>query len=176
MRITNKKKELTGHYEMCDLGEARWFLAMEISRDRVERTIMIDQRKYIRKILTHFGLHNSKLVSTPMATNLKLPALETSTVDQQLYQSMLGSLMYVAVGTRPNIMFAIHHLSQHSIAPGFVTNHAQPPRTDVPHFCAWAFPTRTDLFETVIECTATDHVIFSQCIYISLHGNLLPLA
>ena len=35
---------------------------------------------------------------------------------------------------------------------------------------------RTDLFKTVNECTATDHVIFSQCIYISLHGNLLPLA
>ena len=35
---------------------------------------------------------------------------------------------------------------------------------------------RTDLFETVIECTATDHVIFSRCIYISFHGNLFPLA
>ena len=33
-----------------------------------------------------------------------------------------------------------------------------------------------DVFETVIECTATDHMIFSQCIYISFHGNLLPLA
>ena len=38
-----------------------------------------------------------------------------------------------------------------------VTNRAQPPRTDIPHFCARTFPTRMDLFETVIECTATDH-------------------
>ena len=35
---------------------------------------------------------------------------------------------------------------------------------------------RTDPFETVIECTATDHMIFSRCIYTSFHGNLLPLA
>ena len=35
---------------------------------------------------------------------------------------------------------------------------------------------RTDLFETMIECTATNHMIFSRCIYISFHGNLLPLA
>ena len=35
---------------------------------------------------------------------------------------------------------------------------------------------RTDLFKTVIECTATDHMIFSWCIYTSFHGNLLPLA
>ena len=82
MRITNEKKELTRCYEMHDLCEAKWFLAMEISWDRVEHMIMIDQCKYIRKILTHFGLHNSKPVSTLMATNLKLPALETSTVDQ----------------------------------------------------------------------------------------------
>ena len=34
----------------------------------------------------------------------------------------------------------------------------------------------TDLFKTVIECTATNHMIFSQCIYTSFHGNLLPLA
>src|SRR5260370_18726013 len=53
-----------------------------------------------------------------MAANLKLPKLESPEVDQCLYQSMLGSLMYVAIGTCPNIMFAVHSLSQHSIAPG----------------------------------------------------------
>ena len=42
-----------------------------------------------------------------------------------------------------------------------VMNCAQPLHTDIPHFCAWTFPTCTDLFETVIECTATDHMIFS---------------
>src|SRR5258708_6343050 len=53
-----------------------------------------------------------------MATNLKLPKMESPTIDQCVYQSMLGSLMYTAIGTQPDIMFAIHYLSQHSIAPG----------------------------------------------------------
>src|SRR5260221_6275038 len=53
-----------------------------------------------------------------MATNLKLPKLETLAIDQCLYQSMLGSLMYAAIRMRPDIMFAIHYLSQHSIALG----------------------------------------------------------
>ena len=48
------------------------------------------------------------------------------------------------------------------------------PCTATAHGCPTLL--RTDLFETVIECTATDHVIFSRCIYISFHGNLLPLA
>ena len=55
-----------------------------------------------------------------MAANLKLPKLEGLSINQQLYQSMLGSLMYVAIGTQPNIMYAVHYLSQHSIAPGEV--------------------------------------------------------
>ncbi len=53
-----------------------------------------------------------------MAANLKLPKLEGPSIDQWLYQSMLGSLMYAAIRTQPDIMYAVHYLSQHSIAPG----------------------------------------------------------
>src|SRR5260221_9865084 len=53
-----------------------------------------------------------------MAANLKLLKMESPTVDKCMYQSMLGSLMYTAIGTQPDIMFAIHYLSQHSIALG----------------------------------------------------------
>src|SRR5258708_10633202 len=53
------KSELAGKYEMHDLGKACWFLAMEITCDRVARTITIDQRQYIRKILGCFGLSNA---------------------------------------------------------------------------------------------------------------------
>src|SRR5260370_30932481 len=52
-----------------------------------------------------------------MAINIKLPKLETPEVDQHLYQLMLSSLMYVAIGTQPDIMFAMHYLSQFSVAP-----------------------------------------------------------
>ena len=97
-KLACNKKELAGRYKMCDLGKVWWFLAMEITHDRVEHTIMIDQHQYIWKILTRFRLENSKPVSTPMAANLKLPRLEAPSVDQQLYQSMLGSLMYVVGG------------------------------------------------------------------------------
>src|SRR5260370_37922109 len=57
-------------------------------------------------------------VSMLMASNIKLPKLEAPEIDQHLYQSMLGSLMYGATGTRPYIMFAVHYLSQFSIALG----------------------------------------------------------
>src|SRR5258708_16304498 len=90
---------------------------MEITHDWVAHMITIDQWQYIWKILEHFGLENAWSVTTPMAINIKLPKKETPEVDQRLYQSMLRSLMYVAIGTQPDIMFAIHYLSQFLVAP-----------------------------------------------------------
>jgi len=53
-----------------------------------------------------------------MAANLKLPKLEAPAIDQHLYQSMLGLLMYAVIGTQPDIMYAVHYLSQHSTTLG----------------------------------------------------------
>src|SRR5260221_11468343 len=80
--VVETKKELAGRYEMCNLGKAHWFLAMEITCDWVMWTITIDQRQYILKILEHFELSNSHLVSTLMKANIKLPKLEAPEVDQ----------------------------------------------------------------------------------------------
>ncbi len=116
-QIMREKKELARNFEMCDLGKVRWFLVMEITCDWVACTITIDQQQYIWRILEHFRLENSWSVSTPMAVNIKLPKLETPEVDQCLYQLMVSSLMYAVIGTWPDIMFAIHYLSQFSVAP-----------------------------------------------------------
>jgi hypothetical protein len=53
-----------------------------------------------------------------MAANLQLDKLESPSVDTKLYQSMLGSLMYAAIGTHPDISFAVNTLAQHATAPG----------------------------------------------------------
>ncbi len=54
----HEKKEVARIFEMCDLGEVHWFLAMEITCDWIAWMIMIDQQQYIWKILEHFRLEN----------------------------------------------------------------------------------------------------------------------
>ena len=100
------------------LEKSENFLAMEIMCNHAHWTITIDQCQYVQKILKKFKLEKAQPVLTPMATNSKLPKLDALEIDQWLYQSMLGSLMYAAIGTHPDIMYAIHSLSQFSIAPG----------------------------------------------------------
>ena len=52
----NVIKELQEHYEIRDLGEAKWFLNIRITRRRYERKLWISQDAYIDKIATRFGL------------------------------------------------------------------------------------------------------------------------
>ncbi len=52
----------------------------------------------------------------PVEPGAKLKIAEESDecVDQQLYQSAIGSLMYLSVGTRPDITYAVSSLSRYS--------------------------------------------------------------
>jgi len=115
---TRMKKEIAGRFETQDLGKVHWFCGLQIMCDRTSRTITISQERYFTTILERFGLENAHPVLTPMAVNLQLDRLESATVDSQLYQSMLGSLMYAAICTRPDISFAVNTLAQHASALG----------------------------------------------------------
>jgi hypothetical protein len=68
------KAALSKRFEMTDLGECRYYLGMEIIRDRRNRTIRLSQRGYISKILDDFGFGEMKPVSTPMDTSKIEPA------------------------------------------------------------------------------------------------------
>ena len=84
---------------------------------RVKHSIYITQSKYIKEILKTFGLEDSKLVSTPMVTSLKLSRNDESVeVNQTLYTSMIGKLQYV-VCSRPDIALAIGIVARFSTNP-----------------------------------------------------------
>src|SRR3954451_3595195 len=65
-QVEQLKKELASLFDMKDLGAARHFLGMEISRDREKRTLKISQRAYIDKLLGRFGQIDANSVATPM--------------------------------------------------------------------------------------------------------------
>jgi hypothetical protein len=53
-------------------------------------------------------MEDSKPVGTPMVTSCKLSKFDdTKDVDQTVYRSMIGSLLY-ATATRPDIMHAVY--------------------------------------------------------------------
>jgi hypothetical protein len=67
----------------------------------------IKEEVYVQDILKKFGMKNGKPIKTPMGTNGHLE-LDTGGkfVDQKVYQSMIGSLLYLCA-SRPDIMLSV---------------------------------------------------------------------
>jgi hypothetical protein len=63
--------------------------------------------KYTRDILKKFGMDKAKPIKTHMDTNDHLDLdLGSTSVDQKVYHSMIGSLLYL-YASRPDIMLSV---------------------------------------------------------------------
>nr|GEV06073.1 uncharacterized mitochondrial protein AtMg00810-like [Tanacetum cinerariifolium] len=90
--------------QMSSMGELTFFLGLQVKQK--ETGIFISQDKYMNEILNKFGFSYVKTASTPMETRKTLLKDEKGKdVDEHLYRSMIGSLMYLT-SLRPDIMFA----------------------------------------------------------------------
>jgi hypothetical protein len=87
------------------MGELKYFLGFQIKQ--LQEDTFISQTKYIQDILKKFGMKNGKPIKTPMRTNGHL-YLDTGgkSVDQKVYQSMIGSLLYLCA-SRLDIMLSV---------------------------------------------------------------------
>ena len=85
---------MANEFEMSMIRELSYFLGLQIKQ--LKNRTFVSQRKYIKDMLKKFGMDDAKAISTPMGTNGSLGS-DTSgnMVDQKLYWSMIGSLLYV---------------------------------------------------------------------------------
>ena len=69
----------------------------------------LHQGPYIEKVLNKFGQVEAKPVSTPADLNVRLEKEDgvSRSIDAILYQSFVGSLLYAAIATRPDIAQAV---------------------------------------------------------------------
>ena len=73
--------------------------------------------KYLKNILKKFGLEDVKPIKTPMPTNGHMDLNgEGKLVDQKLYRSMIGSLLYLTA-SRPDIMFSVCMCARFQASP-----------------------------------------------------------
>jgi reverse transcriptase-like protein len=119
-KIRTLKKNLMKRFEIEDLGPAKYFVGVRITRDRKAGTISLCQDAYIKKVLKRYNMENCHPVDTPMAaglTEFMIPYNGRATnIEIETYGSKIGSLMYLAVQTRPDIAYGVSVLSR------FLTN------------------------------------------------------
>ena len=89
-------KMVANEFEMSMIGELSYFLGLQIKQ--LMNGTFVSQGKYIKDMIKKFGMSDSKAISTPMGTNGNLDSdANSNMVDQKLYRSMIGSLLYVTV-------------------------------------------------------------------------------
>jgi hypothetical protein len=123
--IREFKDELRTVLKIKDLGDLHWLLGIQVKRDRELRMISFSQRAYIDKILERFNLQDANPLSTPLDPHHKLSLSQSPSTPRQFdemrsipYREAIGSLMYAALGTRPDISFAVSFLAQFMQNPG----------------------------------------------------------
>ena len=112
------KKALIDRFETKDMGESKWILGMRITRNRAQRTITLDQELYATKALEKYGLTQCKIVATPGLVGhqdedeeMKKPA------DRDRFMEITGTLMYLAISTRPDMAHEVNHLASKMVSP-----------------------------------------------------------
>jgi hypothetical protein len=117
--LESVKAALSKAFNMKYLGPISTVLGMRVRCDRVRRMLWIDQSHYIQDILKEFRYTDCRPVATPADGYAQLrpgtPENDPSNEpfpDIRLYQRALGCLNWLVRGTRPDIAFVVHKLSQ----------------------------------------------------------------
>ncbi|GKA39223.1 putative ribonuclease H-like domain-containing protein [Tanacetum coccineum] len=115
MLCTEFEKMMHNKFQMSYMGELTFFLGLQVKQK--EDGIFISQDKYMTEILKKFGFSEVKTASTPMETHKPLlKDADGEDVDEHLYRSMIGSLMYLT-SLRPNIMFVVCACARFQVNP-----------------------------------------------------------
>ena len=111
------KRKFEEKFKMKDMGELHYCLGITVQRG--DNSLQLYQKYYLQKVLARFGMLEANAVSTPADSNVKLQKDDgvSTPVDSMKYQSMVGSLLYAASGTRPDISQAVGDVSKYSSHP-----------------------------------------------------------
>ncbi|XP_031283171.1 uncharacterized protein LOC116141841 [Pistacia vera] len=109
------KKVLAQDFEIEDLGQLRYFLGIEIARNK--KGIYVSHRKYVLDLLKDIGMLDCKPIETTIEQNVKFVEINGDTpVAKGRYYRLVGKLIYLS-HTRLDIAFSVSVVSQHMNNP-----------------------------------------------------------
>lgn len=130
LKFMEKVKKLIAHrFRIRDLGQVAQFLGIAIDYDRDARTLRMSQTRYVEESLVRFHCNDGVSYRTPLSSGSKLSKDDCPITDAEkedmadavrLYQSLVGTLMYAMLATRPDIAWAVGQLSKFSSNPARV--------------------------------------------------------
>ena len=118
-RIDQVKQSLSKRFDVKDLGDLNYFLGVQVVQDREKGTCWIGQPTFTKNTLKKYNMEEAKPIKTPVNVSSKLlkASEDSEFFDQTLYQSAVGSLLYLSTRTRPDIAFAVNNVARFCSQP-----------------------------------------------------------
>ena len=123
--IQKRKDEIAKIWDIKDVGETEYFLGMRVQQDLELGTIRLTQRPYWEQVLHCFQLENVVPRNTPLPVGILLDNdmspktdSEKREMNDKPYRSVLGSVMWGQLATRPDLSFAVSLLARFQANPG----------------------------------------------------------
>lgn len=117
------KQLISSCFEVKDMGPLHFLMGIEF--ERYNNSLLMNQTKYIESILEEFNMKECHPVSTPIVFGTELskrqcPQEESDKrkMSQVPYRQLIGKLIYLVQGTRPDLAFSVAKLGQFSSNPG----------------------------------------------------------
>lgn len=126
-KLNGVKTTLQRKFKMYDLGEIKDILNIQIDRVGETGEIKLTQKRYIKDLLQKFDMENCNASNTPLNPDIRLTKLgQTETIEEMKkmstkpYRELVGSLIYLANATCPDIAFATSTLSRFCEKPHLI--------------------------------------------------------
>ncbi|CAI7854913.1 unnamed protein product [Closterium sp. NIES-54] len=107
--------KLQDKFKCKALGDMSFYLELHIERDVKKRCMRVHQQKYLEALAANFGQSEGH-VATPFPSGFKcVKVTEEESIGEEercRFHSLVGSLMYTAVNTRPDVAFATGQLAR----------------------------------------------------------------
>ncbi|GJS15346.1 retrovirus-related pol polyprotein from transposon TNT 1-94 [Tanacetum coccineum] len=115
--IRSTKDMLKSKFDMKDMGLAN--VILEIKIIRTQNRLVLSQAHYVDKILNTHNAGDSGQARTPIDTSMHLSKNRGLGVAQLEYSRIIGMLMYLMTGTRPDLAYAVSRLSRYTSNPSY---------------------------------------------------------
>jgi len=106
-------------FKARELGAPAYFLGLHIDRDEAVKVLRVHQRQYVLTLLERYGMADAHPLRMPMGVGVKLQKAGTLLTEElaKVYQELVGALLYLCTGTRPDIAYAVGRLTRYVSAP-----------------------------------------------------------
>lgn len=108
--LQHLKNSLVVHFDVKLFGQLSCFVGWNISKST--EGISIDQRGYIKTMFKEYGIERANGVATPFPRDADVTSAHSdyetlNNKEHKLYRSIIGSLLYLSICSRPDVSFSV---------------------------------------------------------------------